>query len=141
MGKFTQPDIEKWLQEFVRDMPLTCANAEKFNIMCKAMKNVGFMSMEFTEEDAKEWAKHMNPPARWTMDQTTAVMHQYGYKYKPCEFYVVMNALASDYGRTMAKYGADRPDVWADLAHDWLDDLDAQGGKVGRYWRDIVRHD
>ena len=52
---------------------------------------------------AKEWATHMNPPARWTMDQTTAVMRQQGYNHKPCKFYAVMNALASDYGKTMAK--------------------------------------
>ena len=141
MEKFTQPNIEKWLEDFAREMPLTCANAEKFNILCKAMKNMGFMHMEFTEADAKEWVKHMNPPARWTMDQVTAVMRQQGYTHKPCEFYAVMNALASDYGKTMAKYGVDRPDVWADLAHDWLCDMDAEDGKVGRYWRDIVRHD
>jgi hypothetical protein len=140
MAKFTQPDIEAWIQEFVRDMPLTPANAEKLNIMCKAMKNMGFVNMTFTEEDAKEWAKHMSPPARWTMEQTTAVMHQHGYSHKPCEFYAVMNALASDYGKTMEKYGVDRPDVWAELAHDWLNDADAEDGKVGRYWRDIVRH-
>jgi hypothetical protein len=141
MERFTQQNIEKWLEEFVREMPLTPANAEKFNIMCKAMKNLGFMHMNFTEEDAKEWAKRMNPPARWTMDQTTAVMQQRGYNHKPCEFWVVMNMLASDYGKTMAKYGADRPDVWADLAHDWIEDADAIDGKVGRYWRDIVRHE
>lgn len=140
MAKFTQPDIEAWIQEFVRDMPLTPANAEKLNIMCKAMKNMGFVNMTFTEEDAKEWANHMNPPARWTMDQTTAVMNQKGYNHRPCEFYAVMNALASDYGKTMAKYGMDRTDVWAELAHDWIDDADAEDGKVGRYWRDIVRH-
>lgn len=139
MEKFTQPNIEKWLEEFVRDMPLTPANAEKFNIMCKAMKNLGFMHMNFTEEDAKEWAKHMNPPARWTMDQTTAVMQQRGYNHKPCEFWVVMNMLASDYGKTAAKYGVDKPEFWADLACDFIGDADAVDGKVGRYWRDIVR--
>jgi hypothetical protein len=139
MERFTQQNIEKWLEEFVREMPLTPANAEKFNIMCKAMKNLGFMHMNFTEEDAKEWAKHMNPPARWTMDQTTAVMQQRGYNYKPCEFWVVMNMLASDYGKTMAKYGVDKPEFWADLACDFIGDADAEDGKVGRYWRDIVR--
>jgi hypothetical protein len=139
MERFTQQNIEKWLEEFVREMPLTPANAEKFNIMCKAMKNLGFMHMEFTEADAKEWAKHMNPPARWTMDQTTAVMQQRGYNHKPCEFWVVMNMLASDYGKTAAKYGVDKPEFWADLTCDFIGDADAVDGKVGRYWRDIVK--
>ncbi len=138
MAKFTQPDIEAWIQEFVRDMPLTCANAEKFNIMCKAMRNLGYMHMEFTEEDAKEWAKHMNPPARWTMDQTTAVMRQRGYQHKPCEFYAVMNSLFSDYGKTAAKYGVDKPEFWADMACDFINDADAVEDKVGKYWREIV---
>lgn len=140
MKQFTQKHIEEWLEEFVEEMPLTCANAEKFNIMCKAMENLGFMGREFTEEDAKAWVASMNPPAKWTMEQTTDVMNKQGYSHRPCEFWAVMNALYSDYGKTMAKYGADKPEVWAALAHDWLDDADAEDGKAGRYWRDIVRH-
>lgn len=140
MKQFTQKHIEEWLEEFVEEMPLTCANAEKFNIMCKAMENLGFMGREFTEEDAKAWVASMNPPAKWTMEQTTDVMNKQGYSHRPWEFWAVMNALYSDYGKTMAKYGADKPEVWAALAHDWLDDADAEDGKAGRYWRDIVRH-
>lgn len=140
MKQFTQKHIEEWLEEFVEEMPLTCANAEKFNIMCKAMENLGFMGREFTEEDAKAWVASMNPPAKWTMEQTTDVMNKQGYYHRPCEFWAVMNALYSDYGKTMAKFGADKPEVWAALAHDWLDDSDAEEDKAGRYWRDIVKH-
>lgn len=140
MKQFTQKHIEEWLEEFVEEMPLTCANAEKFNIMCKAMENLGFMGREFTEEDAKAWVASMNPPAKWTMEQTTDVMNKQGYSHRPWEFWAVMNALYSDYGKTMAKYGADKPEVWAALAHDWLDDADAEDGKAGRYWRDVVKH-
>ena len=140
MKQFTQKHIEEWLEEFVEEMPLTCANAEKFNIMCKAMENLGFMGREFTEEDAKAWVASMNPPAKWTMEQTTDVMNKQGYSHRPWEFWAVMNALYSDYGKTMAKFGADKPEVWAALAHDWLDDSDAEEDKAGRYWRDIVKH-
>lgn len=140
MEAFTIENIEKWLTEFVETMPLTPANAEKFNIMCKAMKNMSHMHHEFTEEDAKEWAKHMNPPARWTMEQTTSVMHQRGYNHRPCEFWVVMNALFSDYGKTIIKYNADKPELWADMAHDFIDDGDAVEDKVAKYWRDVVKH-
>ena len=140
MKQFTQKHIEEWLEEFVEEMPLTCANAEKFNIMCKAMKNLGHMGREFTEEDAREWVASMNPPGKWTMEQTTEVMHKQGYSHRPCEFWAVMNALYSDYGKTMAKIGADKPEVWAALAHDWLEDADAEEDKAGRYWRDVVKH-
>jgi len=94
---------------------------------------------EFTREDAEKWVKHMTPPARWTKDQTTAAMQQRGYKDNPTEFYAIMNAMASDYGKTMAKYGADKPEVYADLAHDWLDDADAKEGKAAAYFRDVVK--
>lgn len=121
-------------------MPLTVANTEKFNIMCMAMKNMTHTHREFTEEDAKEWAKNMNPPARWTMDQTTAVMNQYGYYHKPCEFWIAMNALFSDYGKALIKHGMDKPEIWAALANDFIDDRDAVEGKTAKYWRDIVKH-
>lgn len=140
MKEFTQKNIEEWLEEFVENASLTCSNAEKFNVMCKAMKNMSFMHREFTEEDAREWMNHLKPAPRWTMDQTSAVMSQRGYSHKPCIFWAVMNSLSSDYGKTMAKYGADKPEVWADLAHDFIEDMDAAPGKVGRYYRDVVKH-
>lgn len=140
MKHITAKNIEKEMMELLDKAPMTCANLEKFVLLAKSMKYMGRVHREFTEEDAREWVSHMNPPARWTMDQTTAVMQQRGYNHRPCEFYAVMNALASDYGKSIAKYGVDRPDVWADLAHDWLEDADAADGKVGRYWRDIVEH-
>ena len=104
------------------------------------MKYMGRIHHEFTEEDAKEWAKHMDPPARWTMDQTTSVMASKGYSHRPCEFWVVMNMLYSDYGKMLAKYGADKPEVYADMADAFLTDPDAAPHKVGRYYRDIVEH-
>lgn len=140
MHEFTQQHVEKWLSEFTEKMPLNCANAEKFNIMCEAMRNMNHIHREFTEEDAKKWVEGMTPPARWTMEQTTTVMNQYGYHHRPCEFWAVMNAMYSDYGKTMEKYGIDNANVWADLAHDFITDEDSVKDKVGKYWRDIVRH-
>ena len=140
MEQITTANIEKEISNLLENAPMSFANLEKFVLLCKAMKYLGKLHREFTEEDAKEWARHMNPPARWTMEQTTAVMHKHNYDHRPCEFYAVMNALASDYGKTMAKYGMDKPEVWADLAHDWLADADAEEDKTGRYWRDVVKH-
>lgn len=51
-----------------------------------------------------------------------------------------MNMLFSDYGKTLIKFNMDKPEIWASLAHDFLDDPDAQPDKTGRYWRDIVKH-
>lgn len=140
MNEFTQANIEKWLMDFVASAPLTCANAEKLNVMSMAMKNLSLMGRTFTEEDARKWMSALNPPARWTMDQTTAVMNQRGYNHKPCVFWVAMNSLYSDYGHTMARYNIDRPEIWADMANDFIEDPDAVDGKIGRYYRDIVKH-
>lgn len=140
MEHITIGNIEKEIQNILEHKPLTCDNLERFVLLCRSMKYLGRIHQEFTEEDAKEWAKHMSPPARWTMEQTTAVMGQNGYYHKPCEFWIVMNMMFSDYGKTMIKYGADKPEIWAAMAHDFLDDPDAQPDKTGRYWRDIVKH-
>ena len=140
MEHITLPNIEKEIQYILKNKPMSCDNLERFVLLCKAMKYMSHVNREFTEEDAKEWARHMDPPARWTMDQTTAVMQQNGYSHKPCEFWVVMNMLFSDYGKTMIRFGVDRPEVWASMAHDFLDDPDAAPDKIGRYWRDIVKH-
>ena len=45
MNEFNQANIEKWLQDFVASAPLTCANAEKLNVMSMAMKNLSFMPL------------------------------------------------------------------------------------------------
>lgn len=38
--------------------------------------------------------------------------------------------LVSDYGGTIGKYGIDRSDLWADLAHDFPNNGDAVPGKT-----------
>lgn len=140
MEHITVANIEKEIEDLLENGSCCFGNLERLNTLCEAMKNLSGMHRSFTEEHAKMWMQHLNPPARWTMDQTTAVMQQLGYSHKPCEFWVVMNSLFSDYGKTMVKYNADKPDIWGALAHDWLDDPDAEPDKVGRYYRDIVKH-
>lgn len=140
MEKFTLEDLKNNIEEFLENRPLTFENVAKFNALCEAKRNLCHMGGSFTEKDAEEWVQHMDPPARWTMEQTTATMHKGGYTDNPAEFYAVMNALFSDYGKTVAKHGLDKPDFWADLTHDFLNDQDAVSGKVERYWQDIVEH-
>lgn len=126
----------------VKECPMTSRNLELYVLLSKAkscLEKEAYHS-GFTKEDADAWVKHMTPPAKWTMEQTTTFMRQRNYNHDPCEFFAVMNALASDYGKTMAKYNADKPEVWADLAHDFIEDADAADGKVWRYYTGIVKH-
>lgn len=141
MGKrITIPNIEHEMKEILEKGWMCRDDIKQLVLLGQAMEFMQHTDREFTEADAKEWVAHMNPPARWSMEQTTAVMRQRGYNHKPCVFWAVMNAMASDYGKTMAKYGADKPEVWADLADDFIEDIDAVSDKVGHYWRDIVEH-
>ena len=140
MMHITKANIENEITKMLEYSPMTCDNLERYVLLCKAMKYIDHTDREFTEADAREWVEHMDPPARWTMDQTTAVMRKHGYNHKPCVFYAVMNMLWSDYGKTVAKFGFDIVDLWAEMADDFIDDVDAEDMKVGRYWRDIVRH-
>lgn len=141
MEHITISNIEKEIQYILEHKPMNCDNLERFVLLCKAMKYMSHVHREFTQEDAEAWIAAMDPPARWTQEQTTSVMKSLGLHHKPCEFWVAMNALYSDYGKTAAKHGVDKVDFWAELADDFLDDRDAEPDKVGRYWRDIVRHD
>lgn len=141
MDYITIPNIEKEIKHILETKQMSRDNLDMFVMLCKAMKYMSYVNNTFTEHDAKMWVRSMDPPARWNMEQTTSVMRQMGYHHEPFAFYAVINALVSDYGKTMAKYGADKAELWAELAHDWLEDKDAEPDKVGRYWRDIVSHD
>lgn len=137
--EFTMENIKREIEE-VKKKPMTSTTLEWFVLLSRAKKYMCREQPEFNEYDAEKWIHHMNPPARWTKEQTDAVMMQHGYHHKPCEFWVTMNMLFSDYGRTVIKYGLDKAEFWAELAHDFLDDVDAENGKLALYWRDIVKH-
>lgn len=125
----------------LKDKPMSRESLEWYVLLSKAKKCLEQENHhELTNEEAEKWVKCMTPPARWTMEQTNSIMQQKGYYHNPCVFWAVMNALASDYGKTLAKYSADKPEVWAELTHDWLNDADAQDGKAAAYYREIVRH-
>ena len=139
-GRITIPNIEKEMQELLEIGWMCRDDLKKLVLLGEAMELLSHTDREFTESDAREWVSHMDPPGKWSMEQTTAVMRQHGYDHRPCVFFAVMNMLWSDYGKTVSKFGMDRADFWAELAHDFVDDPDAEDMKVGRYWRDIVRH-
>lgn len=139
-GRITIPNIEREMKKLLAKGWMCRDDLKMLVLLGEAMGMMGHVDREFSEEDAKEWVSHMDPPGKWTMEQTTAVMHQHGYHHKPCVFYAVMNMLWSDYGKTVSKHGLDRADFWAELAHDFIEDPDAEEMKVGRYWRDIARH-
>lgn len=101
-------------------------------------------SHKLDEHTAKRWVDSMRHTAdggvgpHWTMEQTSQILQQRGWSFDRSEFYAVMNAVWSDYGKTAQRYGVDKTDFWADLAHDWIADDDAKHNKAAIYYAEIA---
>lgn len=99
-----------------------------------------------TEEEAMEWVESMSAGKdkhgeHWTMDQTTNLLRQRGYRHDPIEWYAIMHAVYYDYCAVAKKYGlADNNEFFADLAHAWLDDKDAVENKAVVYYECIAQN-
>lgn len=100
--------------------------------------------MMLTEEMADEWMHGLHNEdgtkgAHWTKEQTKQVMNQKGIKVEPLDFWVIMNALYSDYCSVLKKHGVNNIDFYVDLACAWLNDKDAQEGKAARYFQYVAK--
>ena len=104
------------------------------------------MSNKLTEEMATMWVPHMENTdgtngTHWTLDATTTIRDKLGLKHIcKYEFWAVMNSLYSDYGKTLAKVNA-TPEVYGELARDWIEDDDAVKAKAAAYYEYAVAHD
>lgn len=81
--------------------------------------------------------------AHWTEADTTNVGRSIGVdfdKISPLCWWAALNMMRSDYYPTAAKFGLDRPDFYAALAHDFLLDPDAPGPekKLKGYYYGVV---
>lgn len=104
------------------------------------------MSNKLTEEMATMLVSHMENTdgtngAHWTLDATTTIRDKLGLKHIcKYEFWAVMNSLYSDYGNTLAKVNA-TPEVYGELARDWIEYDDAVKAKAAAYYEYVVAHD
>lgn len=101
--------------------------------------------MDLDQMSAEQWARNMEKEdgskgPKWTKEQVKPYMAQVGYHGPEYKFWVIMNAMYSDYCKVAKKYGMDRPEYYADLAKAWLEDRDAVPEKAGLYYRYIVQH-
>lgn len=101
--------------------------------------------MDLDQMSAEQWARNMEKEdgskgPKWSKEQVKPYMAQVGYHGPEYKFWVIMNAMYSDYCKVAKKYGQDRPEYYADLAKAWLEDRDARPEKAGLYYRYIVQH-
>lgn len=101
-----------------------------------------------TDEEYKKWVSSMensdgSTGGIWSEQETSAVAKKLGIDFKeftPIEFWVAMNMQYSDLCMTMEKNGMDKPEVYAEIAKDWLlDDDTLKGGKkLSAYYHSVV---
>ena len=125
--------IDKEISELMQK-PMTPGNIDLLGKLRQARKCAMERCDELDDDEARKWAATMNPGAKWSQEQTAAVMRQRGYDHK------LMNVMYSDFGKVAQKHNVDKPEFFADLADAFLTDPDAQKGKLARYYRDIVQH-
>ena len=129
---------------------VTLGRAEEITVyadaICALRRMDGHDEAEgFTEDDAKAWTAKMENEdgttgPHWSMGQTDAVANIAGVHVKLCTWWSAMNVMYSDYYGVAAKYGLDRPEVYAGLAKAFLVDKDAGGAeaKMAGYYHGVV---
>lgn len=155
-------DKSKYMQRLhdeiavLMERPVTLGRAEEICVYADTICALGKMQgsdhfrestkmVDFTEADARRWTEHMenddgSKGAHWTMEQTK----QFSKMDTPDSvWYAAMNMMYSDYCAVARKYGLDRPDFYADMAHAFLFDKDAGGpeGKLSAYYHCIAEHE
>lgn len=109
------------------------------------MGRIGFERDEgLTWKDAERWVAGMrnsdgSTGAKWAIDHIEKMMHERGIDCDPVEFWVVMNAVYSDFGEVLMDHGCSGPEIYLDLAKAWLDDEDAVPDKARMYYECIVQ--
>lgn len=100
---------------------------------------------KLTPEMAEEWMAGLQNEdgtcgPKWSMEETKRVMKQKGIEVDPVTFWVVINALYSDYAKVLKKHNVSTVDIYADLACAWINDKDAVKDKAGAYYMYVVMH-
>lgn len=101
---------------------------------------------ESIDEIAGAWVSGMKNTdgtdgGHWTKTQTSAVLKSLGKDIDPDIFWAVMNSIYSDYGSTFAKYGIVAPEIYGEIAVDWICDDDAVNNKAAMYYKYVVAHE
>lgn len=93
------------------------------------------LNPHFSKESAKYAVSRMknkdgSTGEHWDYNTTTRVLESKGFDFNPCDWYVALNMVYSDY------YKSGRSDdTYVELAYDFLSDEDAPTHKMKRYYK------
>jgi hypothetical protein len=94
---------------------------------------------KFDKDYAMEIVSKMKPLAEvWDMETTTDVKNQYEINADDCDFYIVLNSLANDYGKIIS---VEEVETYAKMADAFINDADAKDNKVWIYYTKIPKGD
>lgn len=99
-------------------------------------------------ETAEKWVRSMNGEdpsrpkgGRWNMDELKPMAQKFGIKPDSeefIEFYVMTNAMYSDYCEVAKKFNITSPEFYGMMAKAWMEDKDAVPNKTAMYYECIV---
>lgn len=93
------------------------------------------LNPHFSKDSAKYAVSRMknkdgSAGEHWDYNTTTRVLESKGFDFNPCDWYVALNMVYSDY------YKSGRSDdTYIELAYDFLSDEDAPTHKMKRYYK------
>lgn len=104
------------------------------------------MFMPMDKHRAEKWVRSMknadgSTGEKWSMEQAKQLMQQADIDAEPAEFYAVLNAVYSDYGKVAKKHKCDTIEFYVDMAKAWINDKDAVRDKASAYYDCVVKHD
>lgn len=100
---------------------------------------------KFNRQMAEEWVEKMEraeggPGEIIPLEHARELMTKQGFQLDPYEFWAVLNAVRSDYGKVFAKYGfLGNMEFLADMAKAWICDADAVHEKASAYLMHVVK--
>lgn len=104
------------------------------------------VTYDLSKETAEKWVSEMLKPeggkgGKWTYQNVSDLLKAKGSNLPVVDMYVAMNMMYSDYGSTLSKYVSATPDLYFDLAKDWVTDKDISAGdkKTAVYYHCIVK--
>lgn len=129
-------ELSEMLDEAIIKVKLTepdCYKKYKMKLMGMAY------NYKFDYDMAKEIVDNMRPLGEyWNIDTTNKVKNDYRLNIDDCEFYIVMNSLANDYGNIINK---DDIEMYVKMANAFINDDDASKDKVWKYFTIIPKED
>lgn len=115
------------------------------NVIGFTSRNAGKPEEPMSYDEGMAWVKAMKNAdgttgAHWTIEQTNQAMEQQKINCDELDFYITMNMMYSDYCKVAKKFNCSTVEFYACMAKAFLEDKDAQGDKLSRYYEYIAKH-